>query len=207
MACLFLHGPFFATARGEQIARLAAQHFFETSGSSAEAYAKVGKQVRGKSKFEFSVEPQAGVWNTGIVDGDGWRTGVRGKTHKKCRRRTNGCVVEGASLRRLRRRVQHRKRATLRLPHGRRRTSARTGRRKRKRPHCRVHPGAKRPRTRPQFVARAKVPVPVPAEVSWCTCFAGLYSCGLQVPGLSSGIWRGGRGVLGFGCAKKTRQG
>ncbi len=77
MTRLFLHCPLFIAARGKQIARLAAQHFFQAGGSSAEPYAKIGKQVRGKGEFEFSLEPQAGVWHRGIVDGDAgaWECG------------------------------------------------------------------------------------------------------------------------------------
>lgn len=82
MARLFLDSPFFASARSEQIARLATQHFFHASRRAAQPYAKIGKQIRGKGKFKFAFEPQAGVWHTGIVNVDR-DAGESGKEHTK----------------------------------------------------------------------------------------------------------------------------
>ena len=92
MAGLFLNGPLFTAARGKEISRLAAQHFFEPGGGSAEPYAEIGKQVRRKGEFEFSFEPEAGVRHAGIVNGVADRR-ESGERHTQTDGGQIGCVA------------------------------------------------------------------------------------------------------------------
>jgi hypothetical protein len=71
MADLFLCGPLLFFAGDEKIARNAAKHFLEADGSASKPEAEIGKEVSGKGKFEFALEPLDIVRHEMIVDGPG----------------------------------------------------------------------------------------------------------------------------------------